>query len=271
MLQTRVRFTAVVAVIVLTALPVAATPQPRKTKLSKRAVIASQARELRGQGIVELNLGRYDEAVKLLEQAYESSRDPSILFDLVQAHRLNGNPERALLLCASFLRTARSLTRHTREQVERSASELGIIIEQLQLQRNHVRLSALPSAKEAAKEETQSKEPPSIDQTSSEAVEPPATKAAGDLEKSENKGVVAGAIPASAAKEVESAATDRSAELLKSETLVAEAKSPRPFYKNPWVWTAAGVVFSGVAALIVYESSKDPGPPRTSWGAVRVF
>jgi hypothetical protein len=72
----------------------------------------------------------------------------------------------------------------------------------------------------------------------------------------------------SAAKDT---AIERSAELVKSESVPTPTGPRKPFYRSPWVWTAVGLVVSGVAALVVYESTKDPGPPRTSWGAVRAF
>jgi hypothetical protein len=265
MLQTKVRLSVVVVAILITALPVQAAP--RKGKPAEGSGISGQARELRDKGIVELNLSRYDESVKLLEQAYELSRDPAILFDLVQAHRLNGNPERALILCASFLRTAPALTPRNREQIERTVSELNIIVEQIHMQGDGKRAGAV-SPKVAAKAKSSVVEPPPADETESPAVaatEPPPVK------ESEDKGAAAGPLPSSAAKEAGSAGSDRSAELLKAEAAPVEAQPRKPFYRSPWVWTAVGVVVSGVVALVVYESAKDPGPPRTSWGAVRAF
>jgi tetratricopeptide (TPR) repeat protein len=269
MIPKRVRFSIAVIAIAISAPPAEAAP--RKGKSAEVAAISGQARELRDKGIVELNLSRYDEAVKLLEQAYELSRDPSILFDLVQAHRLNGNPERALVLCASFLRTAPALTPRNREQIERTVSELNIIVEQIHMQGRDGRRAVGPSPKAAVKEKSSALEPPAAAETEPPAVaatEPPPEK------ESESKGAVVGPLPSSAAKEggtAGTANTDRSAELLKTDSITAQAQPRRPFYRSPWVWTAAGLVAAGIVAVVVYESTKDPGPPRTSWGAVRVF
>jgi tetratricopeptide (TPR) repeat protein len=252
--------------IAITVMPAQAAP--RKGKSAEVAAISGQARELRDKGIVELNLSRYDEAVRLFEQAYELSRDPSILFDLVQAHRLNGNPERALILCASFLRTAPALTPRNREQIERTVSELNIIVEQIHMQGKDGRRAVAASPKLPVKEKSSAVEPPAATEGETPAiaeVEPPPEKA------SEGKGAATGPLPSSAAKEVETAGTDRSAELLKTESISAQAQPRKPFYRSPWVWTAVGLVVSGIVAVVVYESTKDPGPPRTSWGAVRVF
>ena len=252
-----------VMAIVVTALPARAAPQPRVAKTAEATGISGEARELRDKGIVELNLGRYDEAVKLLEQAYELSRDPSILFDLVQAHRLGGNPERALILCASFLRTAPALTPRNREQIERTVAELNIIVEQISLQGKGSK--AVPAPKAVANGKAPAVEPAAVSATeppTAAAVEPAPEK------EPEPKVAAAGPLPSSAAKDT---GFERSAELVKSEPVPVEAGPRKPFYRSPWVWTAVGVVVSGVVALVVYESTKDPGPPRTSWGAVRAF
>jgi len=255
-----------IGAMVATTLPAWASPQPRKVKTTEGTGISGEARELRNKGIVELNLSRYDEAVKLLEQAYELSRDPAILFDLVQAHRLNGNPDRALTLCASFLRTAPSLTPRTREQIERTAAELGIIIEQLQLQGRGNRPVGSPTGKVAVKEKGAQGEATSVD-----ATEPPPAVAAEPTPTKESAGTAAGPLPSSAAKEPVTPSIDRSAELLRNDSITVQAGPRKPLYRSPWVWAAAGLVVSGVAAYIVYETAKDHGPPRTSWGAVRAF
>jgi tetratricopeptide (TPR) repeat protein len=252
-----------VMAIVSATLPASAAPQPRKAKTAEVAGVSGEAREMRDKGIVELNLGRYDDAVKLLEQAYESSRDPAILFDLVQAHRLNGNPERALILCASFLRTAPALSPRNREQIERTVSELNIIVEQISLQGKGGK--TVPAPKAVAKDKA-----PAVEPSAASATEPPAVAAVEPApEKApESKVAAAGPLPSSAAKDT---GIERSAELVKSEPAPVEPGPRRPFYRSPWVWTAVGVVVSGVVALVVYESTKDPGPPNTSWGAVRAF
>jgi hypothetical protein len=252
-----------VLAIVATTLPAWAAPQPRKAKTADGASISGEARELRDKGIVELNLSRYDDAVKLLEQAYELSRDPAILFDLVQAHRLNGNPEHALVLCASFLRTAPVLTPRNREQIERTVSELNIIVEQISLQGKGGKTATAP--KSVAREKAAAVEP-----AAASAIEPPAATAVEPApeKEPESKVTTAGPLPSSAAKD---SGIERSAELVKSDSVTVETVPRKPFYRLPWVWTAVGVVVSGIAALVVYESAKDPGPPRTSWGAVRAF
>jgi tetratricopeptide (TPR) repeat protein len=262
-LKNSVSISLAVMAIVSVALPAGAAPQPRKAKTAEVAGISGEARELRDKGVVELNLGRYDDAVKLLERAYELSRDPAILFDLVQAHRLIGNPERALVLCASFLRTAPALTPRNREQIERTVSELNIIVEQISLQGKGGR--TMPAPRAVAKEKALAVEPPAAS-----ATEPPAVAAVEPApeKEPESKVAAAGPLPSSAAKDT---GIERSAELLKSEPVPVETGPRTPFYRSPWLWTAVGLAVSGVAAYVVYQTAKDPGPPSTSWGAVRAF
>jgi tetratricopeptide (TPR) repeat protein len=262
------RIWVVAVAIAVAASPAIAAPAARETSDAPGA--AGKARELRDKGIVKLNLSHYEDAVKLLEEAYELSRDPAILFDLVQAYRLSGNPERALTLCASFLRTAPSLSQRNREQIERTVAELGIIVEQIRLQGTGTSPAAVARARAAAKEKT-----PVGESLAASALEPPAATPDEPEKQKETEGeaLALASLAAGAAKEAEAA---RSAELLRSDSVVTEtAPSGRTnwktLYRSPWVWTAVGLVACGVAALVVYESTKDPGPPRTSWGAQGMF
>jgi tetratricopeptide (TPR) repeat protein len=265
--------------IVVVVMAVGASPltaAPRKGNPTNEPATPPKARELRDKGIVALNLSRYDDAVKLLEEAYELSREPSILFDLVQAHRLNGNPERALVLCASFLRTRPTLTARNREEVDRTVAELGIIVEQIRLEGRHAKPGKPAPVKAVAKDsgpasKSLAVEPPAVEKAEvATAVEAEPAEEAVDEKEPEQK-----PLPPAAAKPIETAKADdsvRSAELLKSAPAPLEDKPRSSWLRSPWVWTAAGVVVAGIAAaVVVYESTKDPGAPRTSWGSQKVF
>jgi len=265
----------IVVAIGIMAAPVQAAP--RKANPAAQSATPARARELRDKGIVALNLGRYDDAVKLLEEAYELSREPSILFDLVQAHRLNGNPERALVLCASFLRTRPNLTPRNREEIDKTVAELGIIVEQIRLEGRPAKPSKAAPAKAAAKDNSPAEKATAVEPPAIEKVEAVATTESEPTEELANeKEAEKTPLPPSAAKPTDLVKADESARsaelLLKSEPPAVEDK-PRPSWlRSPWVWTAAGVVVAGVAAaVIVYESTKDPGAPRTSWGSQKVF
>jgi hypothetical protein len=50
------------------------------------------------------DLGKYDEAIREFEAAYEAKNDPAFLFNLAQAHRLAGHPTEALHFYRTYLR-----------------------------------------------------------------------------------------------------------------------------------------------------------------------
>lgn len=243
---------AIPLVFLVLASPAVAAGRKSKAKAAEAETVeAPRAREARERGIVALNLGRYDEAAKELENAYELSRDPNILFSLVTAYRLAGKPELALRLCASFLRSTEALTARNRPQIERTVAELEIIVEQMRLHP-----SESPTGSKA-----------SAVVLPAEAVEPPA---AGKTEstvktRSESKEHFVAATVA-----VQQPASDSNANLLTGKVPPPPAKN-RPFYRSPWVWTAVGVVVAGGVGFLIYESTRSPGPPATSLGAQRMF
>jgi len=62
------------------------------------------------------NLGKYDDAAKEYEAAYEQTLDPNLLFNIGQAYRLAGNREKAITAYRSFIRSApESEQRHLAE------------------------------------------------------------------------------------------------------------------------------------------------------------
>src|SRR4051794_4529493 len=56
------------------------------------------------QGITLYDLQRYAEAVKEFEAAYEAKRDPVFLYNIGQAHRMAGEPQKAIGAYRSYLR-----------------------------------------------------------------------------------------------------------------------------------------------------------------------
>ena len=65
-----------------------------------------QAREHYKKGLAAYNLGQYSEAASEFEAAYRLFLDPALLFNIAQAHRMNGELEKALNGYRSYLRTA---------------------------------------------------------------------------------------------------------------------------------------------------------------------
>lgn len=82
-----------------------------------------QAREHYKKGLAAYNLGQYSEAASEFEAAYRLFLDPALLFNIAQAHRMNGELEKALNGYRSYLRTAAPGTRD-RAQAEKWRQEL---------------------------------------------------------------------------------------------------------------------------------------------------
>ena len=56
------------------------------------------------RGTSYYDLGRYDDAIKEFEAAYQLKNDPAFLYNLAQSYRLAGNEERALHFYETYLR-----------------------------------------------------------------------------------------------------------------------------------------------------------------------
>jgi tetratricopeptide (TPR) repeat protein len=82
----------------LLALLIASSP------LAARADDAATAREHYQKGTSNYDLGRYADAIKEFEAAYEIKNDPALLYNLAQSHRLAGNTEQALHFYRTYLR-----------------------------------------------------------------------------------------------------------------------------------------------------------------------
>jgi tetratricopeptide (TPR) repeat protein len=62
------------------------------------------AREHYARGTSYYDLGKYDDAIKEFEAAYQLKNDPAFLYNLAQSYRLAGNAERALHFYRTYLR-----------------------------------------------------------------------------------------------------------------------------------------------------------------------
>jgi tetratricopeptide (TPR) repeat protein len=65
---------------------------------------ASAAREHYQKATSYYDLGKYSEAIKEFEAAYEIKNDPALLYNLAQSNRLAGNAEQALHFYRTYLR-----------------------------------------------------------------------------------------------------------------------------------------------------------------------
>src|SRR3954470_7567082 len=65
---------------------------------------AAAAREHYQRGTTYYDLGKYGDAIREFEAAYEIKNDPALLYNLAQSHRLAGNSEQALHFYRTYLR-----------------------------------------------------------------------------------------------------------------------------------------------------------------------
>lgn len=95
-----------------------------------RADDARDAREHFQKGRTLYDVGRFDEAAREFEAAYQIKPDPALLFNLAQAYRLAGKNQPALIAYRSYLRNLPNAS--NRAQVEASIAELQRIIDEQQ-------------------------------------------------------------------------------------------------------------------------------------------
>src|SRR5450432_280953 len=69
-----------------------------------RADDSASAREHYQKGTSYYDLGKYPEAIKEFEAAYQIKNDPALLYNLAQSNRLAGNSEQALHFYRTYLR-----------------------------------------------------------------------------------------------------------------------------------------------------------------------
>jgi hypothetical protein len=74
------------------------------------------------------DLGRFADAAKEYEAAYEEKDDPALLFNIGQAHRLAGHAKASLLAYKAFLRNVPSAPNQV--EVEARIRELQVIVDQ---------------------------------------------------------------------------------------------------------------------------------------------
>jgi tetratricopeptide (TPR) repeat protein len=170
------------------------------------------------------NLGKYDDAAKEYEAAYEQTLDPNLLFNLGQTCRLAGNREKALTAYRSFIRSApdspqRPLAESKIRELERQRSTPPPAPEPVP--------AAEPAAPAAASAAT-----PAL--PAAAPVVPPST---------EPPSLPSAPAPAPSATETPSN--------LVAAPVAPEPAPSTPFYKGWPFWTAVGAVVAGAVVLTV--------------------
>jgi tetratricopeptide (TPR) repeat protein len=74
------------------------------TAATAHAEDKSAAKDHWERGTKFYDIGKYDDAIKEFEAAYEAKSDPAFLYNLAQSHRLAGHPNEALRLYRTYLR-----------------------------------------------------------------------------------------------------------------------------------------------------------------------
>jgi len=89
---------------------------------------AASAREHYQKGTSYYDLGRYNDAIKEFEAAYELKNDPALLYNLAQSNRLAGNSEQALHFYRTYLRYVPKAS--NRAEIEERIKQLDQLVAQ---------------------------------------------------------------------------------------------------------------------------------------------
>jgi len=233
---------------------------PCPSVLAKGSGESSIAGAERAKGMVALNLGRYDEAIEHLSQAYTLTQDPMLLYSLGQAYRLAGKPEKALASYSSFLRAAGSTPKY-RTQLERAAAEIETITsfvlnrpadrggqEKQQDKQLDNLMTAAPAGRDLA--------PPPLENSLAEKATEPAVAVA------EAPPVVLTPPPPP---------PPPAAGLSLSSQPAAPVQSPpRHIYGKWWFWTSVGVALAAGGAAVWWFTRPENQVPSSTYGAIRV-
>jgi Tetratricopeptide repeat len=230
------------AVALLLALPCPAV-------LAKGSGESSVASAERAKGMVALNLGRYDEAIEHLSQAYTLTQDPMLLYSLGQAYRLAGKPEKALASYSSFLRAAGSMPKY-RTQLERATAEIETITSFVltrpadrggQDKQLDKLMAAAPAGQDLAP-------PPLEDLRAEKAAGPPP---------------VVLTPPPPPPPPVAGLS-------LSSQPAAPVQSPPSHIYGKWWFWTSVGVALAAGGAAAWWFTRSDNQVPPSTYGAIRV-
>jgi tetratricopeptide (TPR) repeat protein len=233
-------------------------------------------------GTAAYNLGYYDDAARHYEEAYRQVPDPALLFNVGQAYRLAGKPDRAITAYRSYLRTAPADAAN-RAQVEKRIPELEKLLAEMKSAQTAPPGGTLPTAPPAVT-------PPAVQSPGSVPAVPPAAPPV----ETQGSALPATASPAAAepagpgtsdfptfgtppAPSPASPAAQPSADVPPGADLHAATPAPAsestPVYKTWWFWTGVGVVAvaSVVIAAVVLSSGSSKGIPSTKLGNQPIF
>ncbi|MGC9985960.1 MAG: tetratricopeptide repeat protein [Polyangia bacterium] len=224
---------------------------PSPSVLAKGPGDSPVARAERAQGMVALNLGRYDEAIEHLSQAYTLTQDPALLFSLGQAYRLAGKPEKALATYSSFLRVAGPGAKN-RAQVERAASEIETITSFI-----------LNRPADRAGQDKQLDNLMAAPAAGKDLAPPPQTEK--EAEPAEAKP------PPLALAPPPPPPPPPASLLFAPKTNPPAQPAPSHVYKKWWFWTSVGVALAAGGAAAWWFTRPENQTPASTYGAIRVL
>ena len=225
---------------------------PSPSVLAKGPGNSPVARAERAQGMVALNLGRYDEAIEHLSQAYTLTQDPTLLFSLGQAYRLAGQPDKALASYSSFLRAAGSMPKY-RTQLERATAEIESITATSCLAKRPL-------------------ERPAQDKQLDNLMAAPATgKDLAPPAQTEKEAEPAVAAPPLALAPPPPPPPPPASLSFAPKTNPPVQPVPSHVYKKWWFWTSVGVALAAGGVAAWWFTRPENQTPASTYGAIRVF
>jgi tetratricopeptide (TPR) repeat protein len=198
-------------------------------------------------------LGKFAEAAREYEAAFELKPDPALLYNAAQANRLSGEKKRALLLYQNYLRIyGNRVDNH--DEVRRHIEALQVAIE------TETRAATSPPVSPAPLGSVHGAKP-----DESRAVKPDESRAANpDKATKPDKAVKPDESRAANPDNKEKPDESRAAKPATSPVLVVAAPAPRPLVKRGWFWgvmVGAAVVVAGVAVgAALGTAPRDPSP-----------
>jgi hypothetical protein len=268
------------AMVVATALALAIPARAQDANTEK-----NEAKEHYLKGTKHFNLGRFDDAIKEYELAYEAKDDPVLLYNIAQAHRLAGHHEKAYFYYRSYLQAAPKSP--IRDEVNAKIEELRKIIAQESKVQNMPPTAPLPP-KAAHAETTPTVTPPPVSPPPPEPKPQPKPQVVASAPKPQPppppppepkpKPVEARPVEAQPTppppvvpppSEVRPTPTETTPA---GTTLTASAPEKKPIYKKWWFWTAIGgaVVIGAVVGVSVAAPAKTTLASDCRFGVGRV-
>ena len=215
---------------------------------------AVEARHHYEEGTKAFNLGEFPRAIAEFKAAYNAKADPSLLYNIAQSFRLQGDAGQAIFFYRSFLRNMPATP--NRKEVE---GRIRALEKQLDEQKKDAAAMPVaippPTPAPAVTAPPATTPPPTAVTPVPAVVEPPSAPAAGEPAAPVEKPLPT-APPA-----LEPAAVSPAVDLTRAP---ADQPAPStPIYKKWWFWTAVGVV--AVVGVVAAVAARDK-PPSTSLG-----